>query len=119
MAKGFSKKVFLQRQARAKRNRTIKALIFLLVNTVAICSICGCVFSKAHMKRECAIVDINENTIYVRHPNGLVYNFKTNKPELFEEDTVIMVSFNELKDWEKQYEINTVKPNITLSEINH
>lgn len=96
----------IQKNKRERRNKRIFGVIaFILASVLFITPL----HLKANIYRECSIHSIEGNVIVVRHPNDKLYSFTTDTPELFEEDTMITVIFNELTDWDKNYIIKGVK----------
>ena len=112
MAKGFTKKVFLQKQGRRKTQRTIQTLCKIITGVIIISCSCGCVLNKTHKVRECTVTNVNDSTlvITVQHPNGWTYDYQADCTENISEGETIKVIFNELTDWEKNYSVvNIIK----------
>ncbi len=95
-----------RRKRKERRNkRILGVLTFIIIASLLITPL----HLKANIYRECSIHSIEGNVIVVRHPNDKLYSFITDTPEIFEEDTMITVIFNELTDWDKNYIIKGVK----------
>ena len=104
----FEQKQLLKEQQRKRKERRNKRILGLLTFIIASLLITP-LYMKANRIRECAIYSIEDNIIVVRHPNDKLYSFTVNNPELFEEDTMITVIFDELTDWDKNYIAKGVK----------
>lgn len=66
-------------------------------------------YLKTHKNRECKVIQEYDKWVTVLHPNGEVYDFFTDNTNLYKKDTIIKVSFNELKSSKKDYTVNSVK----------
>lgn len=98
---------FLKRcKKRKEKKELIKTIRFIFVLNIIMISILMSVMFKT---RECAVISIRENSIIVLHPNGLKYKYITEEDFSIKEGDTVNVSFNELKDWEKQYTINKIE----------
>lgn len=102
-------KMTLRRIQKNKRERRNKRILGVIAFVIALGLFLTPLYMKANKARECAIHSIEGNTIIVRHPNDKLYSFTTDNPEVFEEDTVITVIFDELTDWDKNYIAKGVK----------
>lgn len=96
----------IRKNKKERRNRRILGILGFVLITVLVFTP---LYMKTNTTRECAIHSIEGNTVIVRHPNDNLYSFTTNTPELFKEDTMITVVFDELTDWDKNYIIKGVK----------
>lgn len=76
-------------------------------------------YDKAHKVRYCKVIQEYDNWITVMHPNGETYEFYDGRSTKFEyvENTIIKVSFNELKFRERNYEINAGNPTPVFVDI--
>lgn len=86
-----------------KRN-LILATLFVIVFTSYIA------YQKAHIIRECKVTQEHDKVVTVLHPNGEVYDFYAYNSNKFIEDTIIRVSFNELKFNKEDFEVNAANP---------
>jgi len=87
------------KQKKAKRLLTLLlAVIIVAVNVTAI-------YCKTHVQRACEVVSVNEDVITLRHPNGLIYDVIVTDPESYVNCIIIDAIFNEMKDWDKNYEV--------------
>ena len=94
-----------KRRKERRRKNIIEVISFVLIAGIITIPL----YNKANKERICSVYSVSENSITVRHPNGLLYDFYTDNPKQFEEDIVITVIFNELTDWEKNYTIKSIK----------
>ena len=70
----------------------------------------GCVFLKTHHVEYCQVLNVVNNTIFVRHSNGLTYMVAVDNPENYQDIETARVVFNQLTDWEKNYTITDISP---------
>lgn len=91
----------------------------ILVGLIATIVLGGALYDKAHKIRYCKVIQEYDNWITVMHPNGEEYDFYDDRTTKFEyiEDTIIKVSFNELKLRERNYEINSGNPTPVFVDI--
>lgn len=88
----------------------MKKVIGLAVVATVMVATAITLYGKAHVVRNCSVVQVNDGYVTVRHPNDEVYDFFAEDAEKYEEDTVIRISFNELKFDKDSYEINLANP---------
>ncbi len=83
----------------------------VLTMVIAMSLVCGIWFGKLHRTRECVVTNVNnENLIVtVRHPNGWTYDYYADCTENIEEGETIKVVFDELTDWEKNYQVKGIR----------
>ena len=83
----------------------------VLTMIIAISLVCGVWFGKLHRTRECVVTNVdNENLVVtVRHPNGWTYDYYTDCTENIKEGETIKVVFDELTDWEKNYQVKGIR----------
>lgn len=105
----FEQKQLLREIKRNKKERRNKRILGIFAFILVLGLFITPLYMKANKARECAIHSIEGNTIIVRHPNDKLYSFTTDTPEMFKEDTMITVVFDELTDWDKNYVIKGVK----------
>lgn len=65
----------------------------------------GLFINKTHCARDCEVLRVSEHTITVEHPNGLIYKADFDNAEEYKEGNTYTFYFNELTDWEKNYEL--------------
>ena len=100
-------KIFIKRyQKRKEKKELIKTIRFIFVLNIIMISLLMSVMCKT---RECKVIAIRGNSIIVLHPNGLEYKYIAEEDFSINEGDIVNVSFNELKDWEKQYTINKIE----------
>lgn len=74
-------------------------------------------YDKAHTVRNCRVIQEADKVVTVLHPNGEYYDFFTYDSNLYKEDTIIKVSFNELKLNKEDYTVNSGNPKEVLKSI--
>ena len=67
-------------------------------------------YSKAHTIRYVKVIQENDKIVTVLHENGEVYDFFAHDSGEYIEDTVVKVSFNELKLNKENYSVNAGNP---------
>ena len=96
-----------RRKEQMKRRRRFFSM-FLIVAIIA--TIGGGVYSKIHHVESCEILNVVENTVYVKHANGLTYAVDVKDPEVYQDIDTAKVIFDQLTDWEKNYYIVDISP---------
>ena len=84
----------------------------VIVGLVSVIGLTIGLYSKAHKIRECRVTQEHDKIVTVIHPNGEVYDFYAYNSNEFKEDTMIKVSFNELKLDKADYEVNHANPKV-------
>lgn len=91
--------------------------ILVIVGIIVGMSLTIGLYSKAHKVQLCKVIQEHDKVVTVLHPNGEVYDFFAYDSNLYQEDTIIKVSFNELKFNKEHYTINSGNPNPVLINI--
>ena len=68
----------------------------------------GGMYEKMHHVEYCKVLNVVDNTVFVRHSNGLTYAVAVSDPELYRDTDTVKVVFNQLTDWEKYYTITDI-----------
>ena len=89
-----------------RRRMFFKALLVFGLSIVAIIAL----WNKTHKTYICDINFVNDNIVYVEHPNGQEYGVTVYSQEEYKNVLKAKVTFNELTDWEKNYTINDISP---------
>ena len=89
----------------------------LVVGLVVVMALGYTAYSKAHTVRNCRVIQECDKVVTVLHPNGEYYDFFTYDSNLYKEDTIIKVSFNELKLNKEDYTVNSGNPKEVLKAI--
>ena len=89
----------------------------ILLSLFVLIFVGGMAYSKSHTIRTCKVIQEHDKVITVLHPNGEVYDFYAYNSNEFKEDTIIKVSFNELKLDKQDYEVNAANPKEVLVDI--
>lgn len=82
--------------------------ILLIITIITLSTIT--VNAKTRVVRECKVVQNCDGYVTVLHPNGDVYDFYAHNNKSYKKDTVIKVSFNELKFDKEHFTINFATP---------
>lgn len=90
-----------------KRRRRFFSVI-LVVALVA--TLGGGVYLKSHHVETCKVLNVVNNTVFVKHSNGLTYMVAVEDPELYRDTDTAKVVFNQLTDWSKYYYIIDISP---------
>lgn len=81
-----------------------------IIIAIAIISlIVGTAYNKANKVRECEIVGVYESAIMVKHPNGNLYTIHMDNVEDYVDGGTIEVVFDELHEWDTQYEVKGLR----------
>ena len=96
-----------RRKEQMKRRRRFFSM-FLIVAIIA--TIGGGVYSKIHHVENCKVLNVVNNTVFVKHSNGLTYMVAVEDPELYRDTDTAKVVFNQLTDWSKYYYIKDISP---------
>ena len=70
----------------------------------------GGVYLKSHHVENCKVLNVVENTVFVKHSNGLTYSVAVKDPENYQDTKTVKVVFDQLTDWEKYYRITDISP---------
>ena len=70
----------------------------------------GVLYAKAHTIRYCKVIQEHDKIVTVLHENGEIYDFFALDSGEYIEDTVVKVSFNELKFDTENYSVNAGNP---------
>ena len=89
-----------------RRRMFFKSLLVLGLSITAIVAL----WNKSHKTYVCDINFVNDNIVYVEHPNGNEYRVQVESQEEYENILKAKVTFNELTDWRKNYAINDISP---------
>lgn len=89
----------------------------VIIGLVAVIGLSFTMYNKAHTIRTCKVIQEHDKIITVLHPNGETYDFFTYDSNSYKEDTIIKVSFNELKLSKEKYTINSANPEVVLTDI--
>ena len=84
----------------------------ILIMMMAVSVVAGATYNKANKVRECEITKVYDeyDLMVIEHPNGHLYSMTYNPNEIYvvEGDTIEVV-FDELHEWDTQYEIKEVR----------
>ena len=97
----------MSRKEKMKRRRR---LFFVILIVVLVATLGGGMYEKIHHVEYCKVLNVVENTIFVRHSNGLTYMVAVEDPENYQDVETAKVVFNQLTDWEKYYYIKDISP---------
>jgi len=89
----------------------------LVAGLVVVMTLGYTAYSKAHTVRNCRVIQEADKVVTVLHPNGEYYDFFAYDSNLYKEDTIIKVSFNELKLNKEDYTVNSGNPKEVLKSI--
>lgn len=89
-----------------RRRMFFKSLLVLGLSITAIVAL----WNKSHKTYVCDINFVNDNIVYVEHPNGREYRVQVYSQEEYKNVLKAKVTFNELTNWEKNYTINDISP---------
>ena len=90
--------------------------VLIIIGLITIMSLGFVSYNKAHTIRYCRVTQEHDKVITVLHPNGEVYDFYAYDSQLYKEDTIVKVSFNELKFDKEYYSVNSGNPKVILTE---
>ena len=82
---------------------------FILAATLVV-ALGGGVYSKMNHVETCKIINVINNTVCVKHSNGLTYSVVVEDPEIYRDSKTAKVVFDQLTDWEKYYTITDISP---------
>lgn len=91
--------------------------ILVTIGVIAGMSLSFTMYSKTHTIRLCKVTQEHDKVVTVLHPNGESYDFFAYDSSSYIEDTIIKVSFNELKSSKDKYTVNSGNPNPVLMDI--
>ena len=91
--------------------------ILVIIGVIAGMSLSFTIYSKTHTIRLCKVTQEHDKVVTVLHPNGESYDFFAYDSSSYIEDTIIKVSFNELKSSKDKYTVNSGNPNPVLMDI--
>ena len=89
----------------------------VIISLIAVISLGVISYSKAHTIRYCRVIQECDKIVSILHPNGEQYDFFAYDSGLYQEDTIIKVSFNELKFDKEHYTVNSGNPEVVLTDI--
>ena len=98
-------KMTKKEQMQRRRNFFSAILLVVLVATMG-----GCIHSKMHHVENCKVLNIVDNTVFVRHSNGLTYAVDVEDPQVYQDIDTAKVIFDQLTDWETNYYIVDISP---------
>lgn len=98
-------KMTKKEQMQRRRNFFSAILLVVLVATMG-----GCIHSKMHHVENCKVLNIVDNTVFVRHSNGLTYAVDVEDPQVYQNIDTAKVVFDQFTDWEKNYIITDISP---------
>ena len=90
-----------------KRRRRFFSVVLVVV---LVATMGGGVYSKMHHVEYCKVLNVVDNTVFVRHSNGLTYAVAVSDPELYRDTDTAKVVFDQLTDWETYYYITDISP---------
>lgn len=90
-----------------KRRRRFFSVI-LVVALVA--TLGGGMYEKMNHVENCKVLNVVENTVFVKHSNGLTYMVAVSDPENYQDVETARVVFDQLTDWSKYYKIKDISP---------
>ena len=90
-----------------KRRRRFFSVILAATLIVALG---GGMYEKMNHVENCKVLNVVENTVFVKHSNGLTYMVAVDNPENYQDIETARVVFNQLTDWEKNYTITDISP---------
>ena len=97
----MSKKEMMQRRRK----------FFSVVSVVVLVAIMGGgMYEKMNHVENCKVLNVVENTVFVKHSNGLTYMVAVSDPENYRDIETARVVFDQLTDWEKYYYIKDISP---------
>ena len=70
----------------------------------------GGLWNKVYHVETCRVLNVVEDTVYVKHSNGLTYAVAVSNPEIYRDTEIAKVVFNQLTDWSKYYYIIDISP---------
>ena len=94
---------------RNMRKRRRRFFSFILAATLIV-AFGGGVYSKMNHVETCKIINVINNTVCVKHSNGLTYSVVVEDPENYRDADTATVVFDQLTDWEKYYKIKDISP---------
>ena len=81
-----------------------------IIIAIAIISLfVGTAYNKMNKVRDCKVVGVYESAIMVKHPNGRLYTIHTDNIENYVKGETIEVVFDELYEWDTQYEVKGLR----------
>ena len=95
------------RKEQIKRRRRLFSVVLVVV---LVATMGGGMYEKMHHVEYCQVLNVMNNTVFVRHNNGLTYSVAVSDPELYRDTDTAKVVFNQLTDWEKYYTITDISP---------
>ena len=89
-----------------RRRRFFSALLIAAL----IVALGGGIYKKMHHIEYCQVLNVMNNTVFVRHSNGLTYMVVVEDPSSYVIGQTTKVVFDQLTDWEKNYYIRDISP---------
>ena len=90
-----------------KRRRRFFSVVLVVV---LVATMGGGMYEKMHHVEYCKVLNVVDNTVFVRHSNGLTYAVAVSDPELYWDTETAKVIFDQLTDWDKNYYIKDISP---------
>lgn len=81
----------------------------IIIGLMIVGLIAGTMYNKANVTRECKVVGVYENAIMIEHPDGHLYTMHMDNVEQYTKGQIIDVVFNELSEWDTEYEIKGLR----------
>lgn len=97
----------MSRKEQMKRRRRFFSVILV---AILVATLGGGVYLKSHHVENCKVLNVVENTIFVKHSNGLTYMVAVEDPENYRDIETARVVFDQLTDWSKYYTIKDISP---------
>ena len=82
----------------------------IILTTTLVVVLGGGVWNKVYHVEICRVLNVVEDTVYVKHSNGLTYSVVVEDPENYRDADTATVVFDQLTDWEKYYKIKDISP---------
>ena len=97
----------MSRKEQMERRRRLFFVIFIVV---LVTTLGGGMYEKMNHVENCKVLNVVENTVFVKHSNGLTYMVAVSDPENYQDVETARVVFDQLTDWEKYYYITDISP---------
>lgn len=97
----------------SKKNLMMKQrrrFFFVILIVVLVATLGGGMYEKIHHVEYCKVLNVVNDTVYVKHSNGLTYSVTVSDPELYRDTDTAKVVFDQLTDWSKYYKIKDISP---------
>ena len=90
-----------------KRRRRFFSVVLVVV---LVATMGGGMYEKMHHVENCKVLNVVNNTVFVKHSNGLTYMVAVEDPEIYRDTEIAKVVFDQLTDWSKYYKIKDISP---------